>query len=48
MRKLEGKIALIPGASCGIGCSVAHAFAREGARLFLVERGFSPKSCVIT
>jgi 3-oxoacyl-[acyl-carrier protein] reductase len=36
MRKLEGKIALITGASRGIGRSVAHAFAREGARLFLV------------
>src|ERR1039458_10315808 len=36
MRKLEGKIALITGASRGIGRSVALAFAREGARLFLV------------
>lgn len=36
MRKLEGKIALITGASRGIGRSVAHAFAREGAHLFLV------------
>jgi len=36
MRKLEGKIALITGASRGIGCSVAQAFAREGAHLFLV------------
>jgi NAD(P)-dependent dehydrogenase (short-subunit alcohol dehydrogenase family) len=36
MRKLEGKIALITGASRGIGRSVALAFAREGAYLFLV------------
>ena len=36
MRKLEGKIALITGASRGIGRSVARAFAREGAQLFLV------------
>jgi 3-oxoacyl-[acyl-carrier protein] reductase len=36
MRKLEGKIALITGASRGIGRSVARAFAREGGRLFLV------------
>jgi len=34
--KLSGKIALITGASRGIGKSVAEAFAREGARLFLV------------
>ena len=36
MKKLEGKTALITGASRGIGRSVALAFAREGARLFLV------------
>ncbi len=36
MNKLEGKIALITGASRGIGRSVAQAFALEGARLFLV------------
>jgi NAD(P)-dependent dehydrogenase (short-subunit alcohol dehydrogenase family) len=35
-RKLEGKIALVTGASRGIGRSVAHAVAREGANLFLV------------
>jgi 3-oxoacyl-[acyl-carrier protein] reductase len=34
--KLEGKVALITGASRGIGRSVACGFAREGARLFLV------------
>ncbi len=36
MSRLEGKIALITGASRGIGRSVAQAFALEGARLFLV------------
>jgi len=33
--KLKGKIALITGASRGIGKSVAEGFAREGANLFL-------------
>ena len=36
MGKLQGKTALITGASRGIGRAVALAFAREGARLFLV------------
>ncbi len=36
VRKLEGKVALITGASRGIGRSVAQIFAREGAGLFLV------------
>jgi 3-oxoacyl-[acyl-carrier protein] reductase len=34
--KLSGRVALITGASRGIGKSVAKAFAREGASLFLV------------
>ena len=34
--KLSGKIALVTGASRGIGRSVARAFAREGAGIFLV------------
>jgi 3-oxoacyl-[acyl-carrier protein] reductase len=36
--KLNGKVALITGASRGIGRAVAEAFAREGVRLFLIGR----------
>jgi NAD(P)-dependent dehydrogenase (short-subunit alcohol dehydrogenase family) len=35
---LEGKNAIIYGAGGGIGCGVARAFAREGARVFLAGR----------
>lgn len=38
MRKLEGKVALITGASRGIGQGIAQAFAQEGAALILAAR----------
>lgn len=38
MGRLDGKIALITGASRGIGSGIAKGFAREGAALILVAR----------
>ena len=37
-RKLEGKVAVVTGASAGIGLGVAKAFANEGARVFITGR----------
>jgi NAD(P)-dependent dehydrogenase (short-subunit alcohol dehydrogenase family) len=41
-RRLQGKAALITGASRGIGLGIAKAFAREGASVFLCARGEGP------
>jgi NAD(P)-dependent dehydrogenase (short-subunit alcohol dehydrogenase family) len=39
---LKGKVAVIYGAGGAIGGAVAHAFAREGAKLFLTGRSLAP------
>ncbi|MDE8734413.1 SDR family NAD(P)-dependent oxidoreductase [Eubacteriales bacterium DFI.9.88] len=38
-RMLDGKVAIITGASYGMGCAMAELFAKEGAKLVITARG---------
>ena len=42
MGLLEGKVALVTGASRGIGQAIARELAREGAKLLLAARSLEP------
>ena len=44
--RLDGRVAIVTGASRGIGRAVATRFVAEGARLVLVQRGSAESDCL--
>jgi len=46
--KLDGKVAIVTGASRGIGRGISRALAREGASLVMTARGEEPPDALAT